>query len=75
MQNISEVKITRKNLIEARKKRNLTQQQVVELLSNEYSLKISRGHLSSLETGKRDPSIELAKALANLFNVSIDHLF
>ncbi|HPO98668.1 MAG TPA: helix-turn-helix transcriptional regulator [Bacillota bacterium] len=36
---------------------------------------MSRGHLSSLETGKRDPSIELAKALANLFNVSIDHLF
>ena len=57
-----------KGLKKIRKERNLNQLKVA------MDLNISREALSHYENGKRDPSIEMLKALSKYFNVSIDYL-
>ena len=51
-----------------RKDKKLNQQKVA------LDLNISRESLSYYENGKREPSIELLKAMSKYFNVSIDFL-
>lgn len=51
-----------------RRKANLTQQQVADLL------KIPRGTYTHYEIGKREPNLETLQKLAALFGVTIDYL-
>ncbi|MGI6678547.1 MAG: helix-turn-helix domain-containing protein [Dehalobacterium sp.] len=63
------------NLAEIRKRKEkewsmrITQQKVAN------SLRISRSHYNMIETGDRDPSLRLAKNIADFFEVSIDEIF
>lgn len=52
-----------------RKEHNLTQ----ENLSR--ALRVSRQTISSIETGKYSPSLELAFAIAHFFDTSIEDIF
>lgn len=51
-----------------RKARGMTQEEMAE------SLNISLEHLSKMERGKRNPSIDLVVAMACYFHVSTDYL-
>ena len=57
-----------KGFREIRKQRRLSQQRVA------IDLNISRESLSYYETGKREPSLALLRALSDYFNVSIHYL-
>lgn len=56
------------NLIELRKYHNLSQEELAEKIG------VSRQTLSKYETGESYPDIEKCKALADLFEVSMDAL-
>lgn len=56
-------------LEELRKKRGITQEELADALS------VSRQTVSSLESGRYNPSILLAYKIANYFNVSIEQVF
>ena len=59
-----------KNIIEQlRKDKNLSQIELAGILS------VSRQTISSLETGKYNPSIELAFKIARYFEKSIEEVF
>lgn len=58
--------IVRKKLIKARKKRNLTQNNVAELLG------ISRSYVSQIENGKKNPSHGVSKKISTLFSLNIN---
>lgn len=60
---------TRINLINARKKMGLTQDELAK------KVKISRAYLTNIETGKHNPSLEVAKNISVILNMSIDELF
>lgn len=51
-----------------RKARGMTQEEIAEALN------ISLEHLSKMERGKRNPSIDLLVAMACYFHVSTDYL-
>lgn len=57
-----------KGLRTIRKKKKLSQQRVA------MDLNISREALSYYETGKRNPDINMLRAMSEYFNVSIDYL-
>ncbi|MCR6546468.1 helix-turn-helix domain-containing protein [Dehalobacterium formicoaceticum] len=63
------------NLIALRKQKGkkiascLTQQKVAD------ALQISQGYYNMIETGKRAPSLRLAREIADYFEVSVDELF
>ncbi|MDK2932358.1 MAG: putative transcriptional regulator [Clostridiales bacterium] len=56
-------------LIKLRKKNKLTQAEIAELLS------ITPVFYGMIERGERNPTLELAKKIADLFNVTIDEIF
>ena len=59
-----------KNIIEQkRKERGMTQQQLAAALG------VSRQTIISLESGKYNPSIPLAHAIARLFGTQIEDIF
>lgn len=47
----------------------LTQKELAEKINS------SQNYISEVETGKKQPSIDYYVAVANFFNVSLDHLF
>ena len=58
-----------------RKERGITQDELGYALGDKTTGKpLSRGQISNLETGKRNFNIHQIKALANLFNISIETL-
>ncbi|MBR2489644.1 MAG: helix-turn-helix transcriptional regulator [Clostridia bacterium] len=57
-----------KGLKMVRKERNLNQLKVA------MDLNMSREALSSYETGRRNPSLDMLNKLSQYFNVSIDYL-
>jgi len=59
----------RDNLLKARKKRLLTQEEVA------LAIGIKRVFYNRIETGKSDPQLSCAKKLSILFDQSIDELF
>lgn len=59
----------RQRLIKLRKERGMTQQQVAEILG------ITRSFYGMIETGDRNPTLELAKRIAELFQVEIEQIF
>ena len=52
-----------------RKERGLNQEELAKLLS------VSRQTISSIETGKYNPSLELAFAIADFFGKRIEEIF
>lgn len=54
---------------ELRKKRNMTQEQLSQLVG------VSRQSIIAIETGKYNPSLELAYNIAKQFNRSIEEVF
>lgn len=59
----------RKNMIAARKKKNFTQADVAERLS------VQRSTVARWELGIRKPDIEVAFALAEILDTSVEILF
>lgn len=57
------------NLRALRQTRDITQQQLAD------SLKVSRQTIISIETGKYDPSLVLAFAIAKYFELRIEDIF
>ncbi|MCL6559474.1 MAG: helix-turn-helix domain-containing protein [Firmicutes bacterium] len=55
-------------LIELRQSKGYTQEQLAKLL------KISPGHLSNIETGRRNPSWEVARRLERFFGIPASDL-
>ncbi|ADL67848.1 helix-turn-helix transcriptional regulator [Thermoanaerobacterium thermosaccharolyticum] len=56
-------------LIQERKKQKLTQKDIANILE------ISLSYYSAIERGIRNPTLELAKKIAELFNKTIEELF
>ena len=54
---------------ELRKKNNYTQEELAEKLN------VSRQTISSIETGKYNPSLELAFAISDFFGKRIEEIF
>jgi putative transcriptional regulator len=65
----------REKLINLRKKANLLQKDVVKKLSDNYQIKITESYYGMIEQGVRTPKLEIALALANLFEVRPDEIF
>ncbi|WP_079480881.1 helix-turn-helix transcriptional regulator [Halobacillus salinus] len=61
--------VARDELIQARKRLDLTQEQLAERVG------LSRGYLSNVEKGNHNPSLETAKKLAKALNKTLDELF
>ncbi len=57
------------NIKDLREKYNLTQQDLAE------KLMVSRQTINSLESGRYNPSIQLAFKVAKLFNLTIEDIF
>lgn len=65
----------RKSLINMRKNRKLTQKEVVNELEQLYGIKITVSYYGMIEQGVRTPSLELAIAIAGLFNANVEDIF
>lgn len=61
-------KILCERLKQERKKANLTQNEVAQIL------KISQSTYAGYETGKSEPNIEIITKIADVFKTSIDYL-
>lgn len=59
----------RKNLIERRQELNFTQDQVAEKAN------ISRAYYVNIEAGRKDPSIKVAKSIADTLETTVDEIF
>jgi putative transcriptional regulator len=63
------LKTTREKLVSVRKNLGLTQEELAK------RAEISRAYLSNIEGGKHTPSLNVAKKISLLLNVSVDDLF
>lgn len=59
----------RTRLKELREENNLLQKEMAEMLN------ISLSFYSSIERGKRNPTLDLAKKIADLFDLKIEDIF
>lgn len=59
----------RKVIKEYRKKENLTQERLAELLGYDTT------YMSHIETGKREPSVDFFIKFSNLSGISFDYMF
>ncbi len=59
----------RKVIKEYRKKENLTQEKLAELLGYDTT------YMSHIETGKREPSVDFFIKFSNLSGISFDYMF
>lgn len=59
----------RKKLIEARKAKKMTQQELANLVG------INRAFLANIERGKHAPSLKVARSIANVLGEDIETLF
>ena len=62
------MEVVSKNLIDLRKERGLTQQQVADIL------KIDRSNYSKYELGKLEVNINMLRELSKLYGVSTDYI-
>jgi putative transcriptional regulator len=65
----------RHNLIALRKNKNFTQKEVVELLSKNFGIIISESYYGMIEQGVRTPSLNIALAIAQLFDANPNEIF
>ena len=59
----------KERLKELRIEANLSQEQLAE------KLRVTKGTIGNYESGKREPRLKDAEAIADLFNVEFDYLF
>ena len=57
------------NIVKLRKEKGVTQEDLA------FALKVTRQTVSSLETGRYKPSIDLAFKLSRFFNLPIEEIF
>jgi putative transcriptional regulator len=65
----------RHNLIALRKNKSFTQKEVVELLSKNFGIIISESYYGMIEQGVRTPSLNIALAIAQLFDANPNEIF
>lgn len=65
----------RERLIELRKQKKWTQEDLVEELKREKNIDITASFYGMIERGVRNPTLNLAIAISNLFDVSIESIF
>ena len=65
----------RKKLLELRDTRNWTQQQAVDKLEEKTGITITKSYYGMIEQGKRTPSLMHAKAIADLYDTTIEIIF
>ena len=65
----------RTELISLRKNEELTQKDVVELLKNEFGIEITESYYGMIEQGARTPKLNIAFAIAALFNKNANEIF
>jgi len=56
------------NLRRIRKEKEMTQERICEILD------LDRGYISSIENGKRNPTLSTLKKLADALTISVDEL-
>lgn len=61
--------VPREKLIFARKEKGLTQEQLAEKVG------INRAYLANIENGKNTPSLEVAKNISAVLNMTINEIF
>lgn len=59
----------RQKLVALRKEKGLTQQQVADMLG------VTRSFYGMIETGDRNPTLDLAKRISEIFGTNIEGLF
>ena len=59
---------TAKKLKKLRQENNYTQKQIADYLN------IDQGHLSNIENGKRNTTIDMIEKLCNLYNCSLEYI-
>ncbi len=67
-------KTTGMRISELRRAEGLTQRNLVALLKQQKGIDVGTSFLSQIESGTKMPSIELAKALADLLSASLDYI-
>lgn len=65
----------REKLVKYRKCKKWSQRKVVEELSINYGVKISISYYGMIEQGVRSPSLKLAIAIADLYEVRPEDIF
>ncbi|ENZ39273.1 helix-turn-helix domain-containing protein [Enterocloster bolteae] len=63
-----------KRLKTLRTEKSLTQEQLVNIINNNYGFRINKGMISKWENDKEDASMSYIIALAKYFDVSLDYL-
>lgn len=61
-------------LKELRQERDLTMSMMAEDMNDRYGIKLNKGTISRWESGETDPSLTMAKYVADYYNVSLDYL-
>ena len=62
-------------LVNARKQNNWLQKDVVEILDNEFGISISESYYGMIEQGVRTPSLDVALAISELFEMEPSKIF
>lgn len=65
----------REMLVNLRKNKKWTQKDVVSTLQRNYDVKISESYYGMIEQGVRTPSLSLALAISELFNIRPEDIF
>jgi putative transcriptional regulator len=65
----------RNKLISLRKEKNWLQKDVVARLKDDYDIVITESYYGMMEQGARTPSLEIALAIAKLFDISAEEIF
>lgn len=58
-----------------RRAHSLTQRELSEQLAKQKGIKIGVSFLSQIESGTKQPSLELAQGLADVLNATLDYIF
>ena len=56
-------------------KKGLTQKEIALLLYEKYDINVTPQYIGAIERGERNPSLDLAFAIAQLFNSTTEYLF
>ena len=62
-------------MLALRDQKGWTQREAVRILKEKTGIQITPAYLSAIEKGDRNPSLAHAKALAELYQTSIEELF
>ncbi len=69
------MKQRRDTLVSLRKKRKLTQKDVVEQLKNDFGIDITESYYGMIEQGVRTPALKIAFAISELFETGANEIF